>query len=214
MHRPTIHPPNKKQPSNQSLNIRNYQPSDLDALRRICLLTGNSGQGAEHLYSNPDLLGDFYAAPYGVLHPELTFVLADEEKVVGYVLGTDDTATFGGRSESEWFPHIREKLSMPAESDTSKDARIIRMIFKGHPRLNRFPEFPAHLHIDLLPEAQSAGWGRKLLDAFCTKLKAQGVAGVHLGVGKRNENAIGFYRHYGFELLEEEEDSLYFGLRL
>lgn len=200
------------------MRIRLYEPADLQALRRICLLTGDSGRGAESLYKNPDLLGDFYAAPYSVLDPELTFVLVDEaageSEPIGYVLGTADSATFGQRCEQEWFPQLRKQLTMPVDNDPSKDARMLRKIFEGHRCVNRFPEFPAHLHIDLLPQAQGSGWGRRMLDRFTQALRDQDVVGVHLGVGKSNTNAIGFYKHYGFQLLEEEEQSFYFGLRL
>src|SRR5262245_63083228 len=37
--------------------IRPYRPSDLDALYRICLLTGDDGQDATSLYNDPRLLG-------------------------------------------------------------------------------------------------------------------------------------------------------------
>jgi hypothetical protein len=58
--------------------IRPYHPSDLPALYRICLLTGDSGADASQLYRDPELLGHFYAAPYAVLEPDLCFVLTHD----------------------------------------------------------------------------------------------------------------------------------------
>ena len=53
--------------------IRPYHPSDLCALYRVCLLTGDSGQDASQLYRDPELLGHIYVAPYAVFEPDLCF---------------------------------------------------------------------------------------------------------------------------------------------
>ena len=58
-------------------------------------------------------------------------------------------------------------------------------------------DFPAHMHIDLLPHVQASGWGRRLIETELAALRAHDVAGVHLGVSPTNEQAIGFYRHLG-----------------
>src|SRR6185312_3341971 len=59
-------------------------------------------------------------------------------------------------------------------------------------------DYPAHLHINVLPEAQSGGWGRRLIEAELAALRKAGVRGVHLGVSPTNLRAQGFYRHVGF----------------
>ena len=38
-------------------------------------------------------------------------------------------------------------------------------------------EYPAHLHIDLLPELQGQGWGRRLIDTLVAALRERGVRG-------------------------------------
>jgi hypothetical protein len=38
------------------VRIRPYRPSDLDALYRICLLTGDEGQDATSLFADPHLV--------------------------------------------------------------------------------------------------------------------------------------------------------------
>ena len=40
-----------------TFEIRPYHPTDLTALYRICLGTGDSGQDAAHLYRDPDVIG-------------------------------------------------------------------------------------------------------------------------------------------------------------
>jgi ribosomal protein S18 acetylase RimI-like enzyme len=75
-------------------------------------------------------------------------------------------------------------------------------------------DYPAHLHIDLLPRAQGAGYGRRLIEHLLDRLRAMSVRGVHLAVAATNEGAIGFYRHVGLRPLRHDADGLFMGMRL
>ena len=78
-------------------------------------------------------------------------------------------------------------------------------------------EYPAHLHIDLLPRLQGRGVGRRLVDTLLDALRRRGVPGVHLGVDAANTRAIGFYEHVGFAPIgpdHDGSDGWLFGLRL
>jgi hypothetical protein len=57
--------------------IRRYRPPDGDGLYAICIRTGNAGQDASALHSDPHILPDIFTGPYLLLEPELAFVLAD-----------------------------------------------------------------------------------------------------------------------------------------
>lgn len=195
-----------------TLIIRSYKKSDLPGLYEICLKTGNSGKDATELYKDPLLLGNFYSAPYAVIHPELTFILADNEIPVGYILGTNDSELFYHETEKEWFPPLRKKYPLPKEDDNTPDAKIIRLIHKGHLPKSELLSYPAHLHIDILPEGQ--GMGRKLIEIFINKLKEMKVQALHLEVGKRNINAIKFYEKIGFRIIKEYEWSIAYGIIL
>lgn len=193
--------------------IRPYQPSDLPALYRICLETVFGGAQVVAQYGDPDLLGHFYAAPYAVFEPELCFVLTIDGAPCGYILGTRDTAKFRAACERDWFPVLRGRYTLPLETDKSRDAAMIRLIHAGQSNGLDFPDYPAHLHIDLLPHAQGGGWGRALMTRFLETLRSSGVRGVHLGVGARNAGAVKFYERMGFVLLEEGDGALWYGIR-
>ena len=197
-----------------SFNIRTYHPSDLSSLYRICLLTGKSGKDASELYTDPDLLGQFYAAPYAVLEPDLCFILTNSGKPCGYILGTRDSTAFYKRCESEWFPLVRQRYPLHDSNDNSPDARIIRLIHGGHKVNEDLKSYPAHLHIDLLPEAQGQGSGHKLTDKFISKLRELEVPALHLQVGKSNTGAIKFYERTGLKRIKEYEKSIAFGIKL
>ena len=61
--------------------------------------------------------------------------------------------------------------------------------------------YPAHLHIDILPEAQRQGNGKNLIDALSKKLKEQGKCGVMLAVSADNTNALKFYEALNFKII-------------
>lgn len=196
-----------------SLEIRSYKKNDFADLYSICIKTGDSGKDASQLYKDSLLLGHFYAAPYAVFHPELTFILAENDKPIGYIIGTNDSQSFYEISEKEWFPSLRCKYEMPKENDASPDARIIRLIHKGYVPRPELLAYPAHLHIDILPEGQGKGMGKKLIETFCNKLIELKVPALHLEVGKRNTNAIQFYEKTGFKVIQEYEWSIAYGMK-
>lgn len=197
------------------MQIRPFRPPDLPDLYRICLETGDSGADATLLYADLALLGHFYAAPYGILEPELTFLLEDTIGVCGYILGTADSVVLAQRMELEWLPALRARYPLPDATDTSRDAGMIRLIHKGYvPNSAVVREYPAHLHIDLLARAQKKGQGKLLMQALFAALRAKGVRGVHLGVGAKNINGIAFYEHIGFTRLEAHTWGVTFGKKL
>ncbi|WIM98230.1 GNAT family N-acetyltransferase [Actinoplanes oblitus] len=186
-----------------SATIRAYRPSDLDAIYDICVRTGDAGQDARGKYSSDRLLGDIWAAPYVILEPEHAHVLDDGTgRPVGYLIGTADTATFVERYRAEWLPATAGRL---VDGDPRDEVmldlhrRPERML---HPGL---ADYPAHLHIDLLPEWQGKGQGRGLMAAFLAGLRAAGVPRVHLGMALENHSAYAFYRRLGFHDLPIED---------
>ncbi len=189
-------------------SIRLYHPDDLDALYRICLETGDTGEDATRLYGNPKLLGELYAAPYPTREPDLTFVLEDDVGACGYVLGTLDTKAFDTWMEEVWFPPLRERYPKPggdAEGWT-KDQRIIGEFYEDRSENDDLlTEYPSHLHIDLLARAQGSGNGRALMETFLAALKEKGSSGVHLGTSPQNVRAERFYLKMGFQELKREE---------
>jgi ribosomal protein S18 acetylase RimI-like enzyme len=201
-----------------SFHIRPVRAADLPALYYICLKTGDSGQDATTHYRDPYLLGHYFAAPYGAVEPESCFVLARDadDAAVGYVLGARDTLAFAQKCEREWFPGLRMQYPLPSPEDHSPDAGMIRAIHGGVDTedLHIVPDCPAHLHIDLLPEAQKQGWGRKLIERFIANLRTHGVTGVHLGVGAKNTNAIAFYERVGFTCMAASEGGRLYAMRL
>jgi ribosomal protein S18 acetylase RimI-like enzyme len=108
---------------------------------------------------------------------------------------------------------LRSKYVVTASS-LPTEIWLLELIQKGYHVDEHTQLYPAHLHIDLLPRAQGHGMGRKIMTVFLERLRELGVEGVHLGVSKRNLNAIAFYEHLGFLRLEEHVFSFLYGMRL
>lgn len=198
------------------MNIRPYHPTDLTSLYRICRLTADDGEDASPLYSDPDLLGHYYAAPYAVLEPDLCFILTQNDMPIGYILGTRDSVEFEQRCEADWFPPLRKRYPIAPDDAhyTATDKLAIGWLHQGHQADAELSAYPAHLHIDILPAGQGNGWGRQLMHTFWQKLRALGVPAVHLGVSKSNPRAVGFYRHLGYHQIADYGSAIVFGYRL
>lgn len=181
--------------------LRPVRQGDLDDLYDICLRTGRDGGDATDLYASPTLVGDLFVAPYAVLEPQHAFVVDDGARVQGYCVGAADSRAFEARVAAEWLPAARERHA----GDEPKPGleQLMRALLDTPFRAadDVVERFPSHLHIDLLPDYQSGGWGVRLLEALFDSLRAAGSPGVHLDVSEANQRAIGFYEHLGFEQL-------------
>ncbi len=62
--------------------------------------------------------------------------------------------------------------------------------------------YPAHGHIDLLPEARGRGIGRRAMRFLEEALAGRGAPGMHLPVDPRNRGALAFYDALGFRRLD------------
>jgi ribosomal protein S18 acetylase RimI-like enzyme len=196
------------------LEIRPFQSTDSDALYRICLLTGWRGGDATGHYSDPLLLGHFYAAPYVSHDPGLCLIVTLDGEPVGYILGTADSAAFRLWSELHWFPSLRERYAMRDHADASAEAALIRSLHAGYQPPHYSREYPAHLHIDLLPGVQGRGLGAQLMSRFFDLLRERGCPSVHLVVNAANARAVAFYEKVGFHLIEGTPSHRAFGYRL
>ncbi|RKR92155.1 acetyltransferase (GNAT) family protein [Micromonospora pisi] len=213
------------------MRIRPYRPGDFDAVGDICIRTADAGEDASGSYVDPDILPDIFAHPYAHLEPDLAFVLDDSDsdsdsdgdgdgdgtgRAVGYVLGTSDTARFVRRFRDEWLPRVGDRYPAPAGEPSTPDAVMARLLHT--PERMLLPElvdYPAHLHIDVLPGYQRAGHGRVLIETLTGALRRTGVPGLHLGMITTNRKARAFYDRLGFHVVEVADPGplTYLGLR-
>jgi ribosomal protein S18 acetylase RimI-like enzyme len=196
-------------------SIRSYKSADTSAVYEICLKTGNSGQDATHLFSDPLVLGHLYVGPYMKFEPQSVFILEDDQGPCGYIMGVLDSQTYYQWMHSEWLPKIRVDYKKPTGNPDIWDEteKITNLLF--HPVSQRLlPDFPSHLHIDLLSRAQGKGQGKLMMDRFIDYLRYNKIPGVHLELSSKNDRAFNFYRKYGMQELDRDNESIIMGYYL
>ena len=196
-------------------SIRSYKSADTSAVYEICLKTGNSGQDATHLFSDPLVLGHIYVGPYMEFEPQSVFILEDDQGPCGYIMGVLDSQTYYQWMHSEWLPKIRVDYKKPTGNPDTWDEteKITNLLF--HPVSQRLlPDFPSHLHIDLLSRAQGKGQGKLMMDRFIDYLRYNKIPGVHLELSSSNDRAFNFYRKYGMQELDRDNESIIMGYYL
>jgi len=196
-------------------SIRSYKSADTSAAYEICLKTGNSGQDATHLFSDPLVLGHIYVGPYMEFEPQSVFILEDDQGPCGYIMGVLDSQTYYQWMHSEWLPKIRVDYKKPTGNPDTWDEteKITNLLFQ--PESQRlFPDFPAHLHIDLLSRAQGKGQGKLMMDHFIDYIRKNKIPGVHLELSVNNDRAFGFYCKYGLQELDRNNESIFMGFYL
>ncbi len=129
-----------------------------------------------------------YCDYYIFQEPSSCFVSTDEfDNPSGFVLCSKDFDCYKQAVEPylkktkklSLVDYIAQKYTQNAVTDVAKD-------------------FPAHLHINVLPSFQGRGVGRALITTLIAHLRAEGVKGAHLVVAQSNTGAIAFYERLGF----------------
>ncbi|MFC5673294.1 GNAT family N-acetyltransferase [Streptomyces incanus] len=188
--------------------IRPYRREDRPALDDICIRTAHNGQDGRSLYRDPSILPAVFAAPYVHLEPGLAFVLDDGQgRAVGYILGVADTERFARDFRAAWLPLVADRYPEPSGPPRTRDEEMAWLLH--HPERMSVPElgaYPAHLHIDLLPDRQGLGHGRELMRTLLEALDDRGVPAVHLVMVKANKPARVFYDRMGFHEIEARMD--------
>lgn len=178
--------------------IRRASEADFPALSRICLETANAGTDATALYSDPALPGLRFVIPYARFAPEFAYVLEQQGEVVGYAVAAPDTRAFEAELNRSWWPRLQQQYR-DYTPRAPLDSKVLDAIHQPDEAAEQLvSQWPAHLHINLLPPAQQGGWGRKLIEQLLQALRAAGVPGVYLGVSLQNEKVCGFYQRLGF----------------
>ncbi|MFO0792199.1 MAG: GNAT family N-acetyltransferase [Pirellulales bacterium] len=202
--------------------IRDFKPGDEAGAYYVCLKTGNMGDDGEPFYrEDPDALGRIFTGPYLRFAPELALMLEDEQGIGGYALAAFDSKKFYNLYETEWRPELCAKFPEPA-GDPASWSRVetIHYLYH-HPDYfcpEPYDEYPAHLHIDLMPRMHRQGHGTRMMVELMNRLQRKGSPGVHLGMAASNDRAHRFYLSLGFHDLCRQgvgdDETLYMGKRL
>lgn len=184
------------------VTIRKYEAKDKENLRKICVATsGLSTKSEKDLNFLYYMYNDYYAER----EPDACFVVAnDKDEAVGYILGAKDFDAYYETLSKYYLPKIKQlglKYYIMAVSEI--------FVHKRQKKL-----YPAHLHIDILPEYQNCGAGSRLVSELKAYLKSCGISGICLSVGAANKGAVRFYKKNGFKVIHNSLGSKIMGCNL
>ena len=179
--------------------IRAYEPSDREAIRRICFETGYMGEPIDWLWRDAESFADLITRYYTDREPESILVATRDGRVVGYLTGCVDSQRARGASVREIRRLLRNgALLKPGFASFLGRVLIDVVRDRGAPDESLFDaRWPAHLHIDFLPEGRGKGLGRRIMNQWFERLRGLGTPGVHLGTFAENHPAIGFFEACG-----------------
>ena len=183
------------------MKIRPYKEADRDFVRYVCInCDGPHNMSEDTVHFILSTYCDYYIEKEG----HNCFVATDEnDNAIGYILCAENFHNFYEALKNEYIPRI------PEENTTER-------YYAGHSAVlqEKYQDtYPAHLHIDLLPEYQRMGIGRRLIDTLCEHLRNKKIPGVMLSVSKENTGGIKFYENYGFTHLESSSEGEAYGIR-
>lgn len=192
-----------------SVDVRLYRRSDRVAVRRICCDTADAGRPLEALFDEPqplpalrDLFADLLVSAYTDVSNPLVWVAVQEGDVVGYLTGCLNEIRL---ARVRLFRVLPATLTRAVLRGVWARRSFLQFAWANRnalwERTPRFPverEYPAHLHINLVPIVRGAGIGGVLVDRFVEVAKNAGSSGIAVSVREDNTRGRAFFERNGF----------------
>lgn len=182
--------------------IRTFTETDRAGLRE---LFGRAGEGARpaSLWGHQESEAAVYLDPYMDLEPASLFLAVVDGALVGYLAGCLDGAAFPSESERVEEAVRRYRLILrpkPAAFFACAMVDVVWAALRREPTAEDFDDvrWPAHLHINVAPEARGTGVAAGLMDRWFDRLKEAGSPGCHLQTLAENTRAVRFFERMGF----------------
>lgn len=174
--------------------VRKARKSDLENVEYVCRMTAGEDAIADEAVGKA--ISKTYSTYYIRECTDTCFVLADDnDKAVGYVLCETDYRRFR---------KAFRKVDVPVVYSILRKMGILAWLLPV-PYTFFGIKYPAHLHIDILPEYQNKGYGGILIKTLFEELESKGIKGVMLTADSHNTGAIRFYERLGFKTLVKSE---------
>ena len=198
----SLRPPPVRAPKGEVV-VRRFESRDRAQVRHVCHVTGYMGEPVDWMWRDVESFADLFTSYYTDAEPQSALVAELDGVVAGYLLGCIDSrrawnpATIFGRH------FVRRGIGFrPGTAGVvwrSFGDIIVDALRRRLPPVSLYDaDWPAHLHIDLLPPLRGRGVGAALLRRWIDELETTGVPGCYLETLGENRGAIAFFESMGF----------------
>ena len=194
----------------RKFEIRRYQASDREAIRRLCCDTGFLGNAIDPVFEDRELFADYLTRYYTDAEPESSFVVVVNGEVRGYLLGSR-------RPIRQQLFNFLSNLRLFAKGMfrygryNAASKKFVRWILtQAWREVPAAPRRTAHFHFNVLPDARQLTSTKALTEAYFDHLRAHGEKRVYgqIVVFEDRRGAAVFER-YGFRVLNKKEITKY-----
>ncbi|TFG64427.1 MAG: GNAT family N-acetyltransferase [Spirochaetales bacterium] len=201
-----------------------YQPSHLDGVHEILFRTGYMGEDliGRNAFNDRRLFGYIFCDYYLRFEPGNCFTALSSdmpERVLGYIIGAGDTRAQLYRFKKTYARKIvlrNSLITRLANPESFLMTKTIMAYFRQDLLTAEtsilYRDYPAHLHINVLPGFQGKGIGAELMTAFEERMRMQSAPGIHLITASLNEKALRFYLKNNYRRYSEEEGDFWPGV--
>jgi len=190
---------------------------DFAQVANIAYQTGYFGDPAQIFFPDPALFGDLWIGPYlhksGLERGTLGLVAVQvgaegSAEILGYIVGMTYPAQYQQALSSEVVRVLGKLATGRYPRWRGCVAYLARALFYPGPHLDG-GAYPAHLHLNLLPQARGQGLGGRLLDSYLGVLRLGGIRGVQLSTTLENRSALALYQKRGFMVRAQRISNLW-----
>lgn len=190
----------------EEILIRPCRPEDVEGVSEVCCRCGFAGEeiGQSQRFRDRHLFAMLFSRYYLRYEQGSCYVAVparEPGRVVGYVLGCPDTARYDRLFARAMVPRIAARVFLVTWWRYPSTLRELLRWQAGNPWKSANPagpEYPAHLHIDLLPEYQRQGIGGRMLETLEARFLELGLPGIHLVTSNHHAKSLPFYEKHGY----------------
>jgi hypothetical protein len=206
--------------------VRRFEERDRIAIRKICSDAALEKPNPQ-FHEDPELAPLYFTDYYLDYEPQSCFVCEVEGRVIGYLVGCKDTRVFNRIFHNRFLPRIVIRIGWKLLTLQYRKKETYRMLwwilterFQQTEKLSiPLDEYPAHTHLNIVPEYRGCGLSNHLSKAFRQHMKEMGITGLHAIIiekagdsslfnrfsGRRNYKLIATQRHTLLEKMTGEE---------
>lgn len=204
----------------ENFKIRKCSHDDLAEIADICYKTGFMGEDLTESgkFNDKTLFSYLFCMYYPLYEIDNCFVALDDAKgkIIGYIIGSENTIKQEEAFMQKMIPRIAFRMCTYTIFFHPESFRAVLLFIKSLElkgiKETVYIEYPAHLHINILPEYQKLGIGSALLKTFELHMKNKKVSGIHIWTSNKNVKAVPFYRKHGYEIIYERENKVWEGV--